>query len=415
MDSTGVTSLETLRDGTFLVSSDQEDARFLKRFTSAGIEIAEFTANVGDSISGGDGERLAIGPTGAITLSGSFTSPGVRLARFLGDSPSTTSPSGSSGGGSGGGSGGSSGGSDSGSSGSSGSTSPAPVNDPLAAVDIPPVTPGSSPSLPTSGLTPGASVLLVGGAPSSVTITPDTSAAQGNQQGNQSGAAKKPSGLVVEGKDFTMRLAGLDAVGSPLGITSDAALILQPDNTSSVSGTGFRAGTNVQVYIFSTPRLLGTVSTDSNGNFAGTVPIPRDLEFGRHTLQVNGYTTDGQVRSLSLGVVLQAPQVTAGQKVAKATVFFGPSSARLTSKAKATLKLLARKVGSNAHGGLVIGYVQRDKNLANNTALSTQRAKALAGHLRALGIKADLTTKGNGALTSKDKSRKATVSITYTG
>jgi hypothetical protein len=105
MDSTGVTALETLRDGTFLVSSNQNDARFLKRFTSAGIEIAEFAANVGDSISGGDGERIAIGPTGAITLGGDFREPGVNLARFLGDSPGTTSPSGSSGGGSGSGSG----------------------------------------------------------------------------------------------------------------------------------------------------------------------------------------------------------------------------------------------------------------------------------------------------------------------
>jgi outer membrane protein OmpA-like peptidoglycan-associated protein len=211
-----------------------------------------------------------------------------------------------------------------------------------------------------------------------------------------------------------MRLAGLDAVGDPLGVTSDAALILQPDNTSAVSGTGFRPGTNVQVYIYSTPRLLGTVSTDANGNFAGTVPIPTDLELGRHTLQVNGFTADGQVRSLSMGVVLQAPQVTARQKVAKATVFFGPSSAQLTSKAKATLQSLARTVGSNARGGLVVGYVQRDKNLANNAALSTKRAKAIASHLRALGVKASLATRGDGALTSKDKSRKATVSITYT-
>ncbi len=404
---TGVTALATLRDGTFLVCSNQDGARFLKRFTSAGIEIAEFTANVRDSISGGNGERIAIGPTGAITLGGEFRSPGFHLARFLGDSPGTTSPSSSSGGDSGS----SSGGSGSGSSGSSGSTLPVTVRDPLAAVQIPPVTPGSSPSLPASGLAPGASVLLVGGAPSNVTIGPDTSSAQGNQ----SGAAIRPSGLVIEGSDFTMRLTGLDAVGSSLGLTSDAALILQPDNTSSVSGTGFRPGTDVQVYIFSTPRLLGTVSTDANGNFAGSVPIPRDLEFGRHTLQVNGYTTDGQVRSLSLGVVLQAPKLTSGQKVAKATVFFGPSSARLTSKARATLQTLARTVGSKARGGLVIGYVQRDQNLANDTALSTQRAKVIASHLRALGIKADLTTKGNGALSSKDKSRKATVSITYTG
>jgi outer membrane protein OmpA-like peptidoglycan-associated protein len=86
----------------------------------------------------------------------------------------------------------------------------------------------------------------------------------------------------------------------------------------------------------------------------------------------------------------------------------------LSSEAKATLRSLARTVGSTARGGLVVGYVQRNKNLANDTALSTKRAKAIAGHLRALGVKATLATRGDGALTSKDKSRKATVSITYT-
>ena len=404
------TSMVVLTDGTLLCSiysrllKVASDGSFADPFTSPDA----FTSTVGSFDS--DITAMSVTRSGNIVTGGSFsTTPDSRLAKFYGSIPPATWPR--SGGGSGSGSGGSSGGSASGGADSSTSTTPAVVPaDPLAAVDVPPVTLGSSPSLPATGLTPGASVLLVNGAPSTVTIAPDSIP----EQDDRPNAPRKPSGLVVEGAGFTMRLAGLDAVGEPLGVTSDAALILQPDNTSSVSGTGFRPGTNVQVYIYSTPRLLGSVSTDANGNFTGTVPIPTDLEFGRHTLQVNGYTADGEVRSLSLGVVLEAPKATAGRKVAKATVFFAPTSARLSPKAQATLKTLARKVGSSAGGGLIVGYVQRDKNLANNTALSTKRAKAIAAYLRAHGIKATLATRGDGALTSKDKSRKATVSITYT-
>jgi len=242
-----------------------------------------------------------------------------------------------------------------------------------------------------------------------VTITPDA----GPGTSSHPVAPHAATGLAVTGSGFSLHLAGLDASGTPLGLSSDAALVLQPDNTTAVSGTGFRPGSNIQLYVFSTARLLGTVTTDAQGNFSGTVPIPTDLDLGHHTLQVNGYTSDGQVRSLSLGVILQAPKVAPGRRIARATVYFLSGSTALNTAAQATMLALALTVGAKSGTGIVIGYVLRDNSMSNDTDLSMARARTIARYLRSHGVKARLATRGNGALTAQDTARKATVTIGY--
>jgi len=102
-------------------------------------------------------------------------------------------------------------------------------------------------------------------------------------------------------------------------------------------------------------------------------------------------------------------------RTAKATVTFGARSTALTAKAKATLLSLARKTKATATGGVVIGYVQKDGIRANNTTLSKQRALAIVRFLKAHGVKAPMTTRGNGALTAKTTGRMAAIRVNYRG
>lgn len=153
-----------------------------------------------------------------------------------------------------------------------------------------PVSPGSNPNIPSSGVPLGQSVFLIDGQLSSVTVSPDSQS--------------DPTALQIAGTGFTMELKGLGANGQPLGLDSTGALILESDRTAHVEGTGFKPNSDVEVYLFSNPRHVGTVRTDNSGNFNGNLAIPNDVPAGRHTLQSNGFSTTGQVRSLSLGVRL---------------------------------------------------------------------------------------------------------------
>jgi len=272
---------------------------------------------------------------------------------------------------------------------------------PTPAVVIPVVAaipPGTNSNIPASGLTPGSSVLLINGVASTLTIKP-------NQPVD-------PRSLVATGDGFTMELEGLRSTGEPLGLTSDAALRLERGSNAHVKGTGFAKNSDVQVHLFSTNRFLGTVRTDATGAFDGTVPVPNDVEYGRHTLQVDALSADNTVRSLSLGVVLEEPAKPV--RTAKATVTFAPLSTTLSPKAKAALRSLAQRAKATATSGYAIGYVQKDGNYSNNASLSKKRARAIVRFLKANGVKAPLGYRGDGVLTKKKTGRTATINVTFT-
>jgi PKD repeat protein len=71
-----------------------------------------------------------------------------------------------------------------------------------------------------------------------------------------------------------------------------------------VSGEGFKPGSTVDVWMFSTPMKLGSLTVTSDGSFSGMVSLPVSLGVGAHTVQVNGVTAGEQTASTSLGVRL---------------------------------------------------------------------------------------------------------------
>jgi outer membrane protein OmpA-like peptidoglycan-associated protein len=260
------------------------------------------------------------------------------------------------------------------------------------------IPPGTNANIPAGGLTPGSSVLLVNGVASTVTIKPDQPV--------------QPQSLVASGNGFTMEIAGRDASGKPLGLTNDAALRLQRDNTAMVKGSGFAPNVDVQVHIFSTATLLGTIRTDATGAFNGTVKVPATIETGRHTLQVGALTADNKVRTLSLGVVLEAPAKAV--RTAKATVTFDPLSSILTPKTKKALSVLAKKTKATATGGLVVGFAQRDGSPTNNASLAKKRTAAIVRFLKANGFTAPLGSRDYGVWTNRATGLTATVIVGYT-
>lgn len=108
--------------------------------------------------------------------------------------------------------------------------------------------------------------------------------------------AETPDALAVEGDDFAVRVEG-----TPGGSTIE----LEPGGTVRVSGFGFQPVSQVDVWLFSDPTYLGALTVAADGTFDGRLPVPV-LAPGEHTLQVNGVSSDGQVRSTSVGLVVRS-------------------------------------------------------------------------------------------------------------
>ena len=173
-------------------------------------------------------------------------------------------------------------------------------------------TPNPSPS-PTpvpvpSPLPPGGSLLLVDGAPAPVTVDPKSD----------------DNGLKITGDGWGMDLDGLGPEGKPLNLGPAGVLILQSEREVQTSGTGFKADSDVDLFLdppVAAPRTsaaatwlqrlslrasngtyVGTVKVDANGSFRGTVTLPSDIAVGDHVLQAMGLSPSGQTRALNLGV-----------------------------------------------------------------------------------------------------------------
>lgn len=95
--------------------------------------------------------------------------------------------------------------------------------------------------------------------------------------------------------------------GEPIPLAADGSFRVQRGLEAEVAGAGFKSGTTAQVWLFSTPVLLGEFTVDGNGAFVGTVPVPVTLGDGVHTLQLTGVTNANDVLSMAVGISVFSP------------------------------------------------------------------------------------------------------------
>lgn len=103
------------------------------------------------------------------------------------------------------------------------------------------------------------------------------------------------TGVQLSGEGFSLSM-------SVPGTSSSSGLNLVRSGDVQVSGDGFAPGSLVDVWLFSTPTPVGTVTVGADGRFTGTLALPASIAPGSHTLQVNGVASGGSARSLNLGV-----------------------------------------------------------------------------------------------------------------
>ncbi|MCD5351380.1 fibronectin type III domain-containing protein [Kineosporia mesophila] len=87
--------------------------------------------------------------------------------------------------------------------------------------------------------------------------------------------------------------------------TSDGQLkLVEPGQQVVVLGTGFAAYSSASVVIYSTPIVLATVTTDSQGNLQAPVTVPSSLASGQHVFLASGTDPDGRVHQLQLPITV---------------------------------------------------------------------------------------------------------------
>lgn len=272
-----------------------------------------------------------------------------------------------------------------------------------------PITAAQQSSMPAAGLAPGAALVLDCGIQHSRTVTAIPVAA--------------PTAVEVRSFSTSLRVEGRTADGSPTGTRDGNVALLRatPGATVGLDGSGARPNSTAQAWVLP-GTALGSVAADANGSFRKSIPLPTGITPGTITVQVNMLGPDGQVRSVSLGVVVVDEPRSVTRDRIRTSVRFRPGSARLTPRAVDRLDTVIEDIGQASVVSVSVRGFARDPVRAGSSAaarrkqqlaLARRRATAVADYLTQQGIAVTITRQARGPVKTYKgaKGRRANITV----
>jgi hypothetical protein len=110
--------------------------------------------------------------------------------------------------------------------------------------------------------------------------------------------------LVMKSGALQATLSGLDEQGATRALDSDGNLRLTAGDVVKINMGGFEPGSDVDVWMFSTPYHLGTAVVGADGTVSGSFTVPKDIEDGAHRIAITTRLTNGKEATFTLGVAV---------------------------------------------------------------------------------------------------------------
>ena len=118
--------------------------------------------------------------------------------------------------------------------------------------------------------------------------------------------------VAVLSGDWSFEVTVREETGQVADESGELSIQLVQEKSAEVSGSGFQPDSRVDVWLFSEPTLLGSVTVSEDGSFATEFYLdPRFADPGEHTLQLQGVGSDGYIKAANVGVeVFEPPAAT---------------------------------------------------------------------------------------------------------
>jgi hypothetical protein len=105
--------------------------------------------------------------------------------------------------------------------------------------------------------------------------------------------SREGSSTVMTTANLSIKVSVFRADSTPVEPEADGAYLLEPGMKLAITSTGLRASTVANLWMYSQPTIVASVSTAFDGTLNETVDSPSALESGRHHFVVNSRTPDG--------------------------------------------------------------------------------------------------------------------------
>jgi hypothetical protein len=243
-----------------------------------------------------------------------------------------------------------------------------------------PATPDTSADAGKAVSVPGNGSLFIGSSPVAMTVS----------------ANPANTGLDMSMGQWEVSIApAVASTALPLGPQGE--LRTTQGQTLEVSGSSYLRGTTVNIYIMSTPILIGAANVSAQGNFTTTVTIPATMRLGTHTVQIVGVNPGNETSRASLGMtVLSAADSTVSVVPSPigTQVGFKKNTAKLTKRSATSVNSLVGQIptGSTSLRARVLMFIETSAG-TYEIKLNKQRQKTVVNALRAAGYAGEITTK----------------------
>jgi hypothetical protein len=108
--------------------------------------------------------------------------------------------------------------------------------------------------------------------------------------------------LITFGDSMELVLTSQDAKGDDIAVDATGVISVIKGNSVSATGSGFKPGSPVEAWLYSQPVRLGSGIASSDGSFANEFTIDNKVPIGKHTVVLNGLTSDNDLFTIALGV-----------------------------------------------------------------------------------------------------------------
>jgi hypothetical protein len=110
--------------------------------------------------------------------------------------------------------------------------------------------------------------------------------------------------MVVTAGSLSATLSGLDKGGKTSPLDGDGNIHLAAGDVIKISVGGFKTGSLVEVWLFSTPTKLGSAVVGADGAINGLFTIPTGIESGSHRVVISAKLPNGKPTTFTLGILV---------------------------------------------------------------------------------------------------------------
>jgi hypothetical protein len=165
------------------------------------------------------------------------------------------------------------------------------------------IAPAKSRTVATSSTLPPATTTTVG-PPVVDKVDAGQTAVQVDGVKTDATVTRENNQMVVTAGSVSATLSGADSAGKTLPLDTDGTVHLSAGDVIKVSVGGFKPGSLVEVWLFSTPTQLGTAVVGADGTVSGTYRLPAGTKSGTHRVVVTARLANGKSTSFTLGILV---------------------------------------------------------------------------------------------------------------